>query len=189
MSTDDIPKDEAEREIFKETIELTIKQKTDADDVNVLSFGRRRLEESGSSSLNVLFELVRWLVCEDGDCDNVVDEEVAAAAANVAEQLESSMKDGSFGASLAQNAKDFGVTVLENVSVDAESLTTEDPIVQIVTATPTVAPTREAMVDGWYPFVQFFMSFFQILITLLEAFARRLSVANSEPGCKTQCSQ
>jgi len=149
-----IPDDAAELNALVSVIEESLLSSIKDDDVDVVvnSIGGIKVNKGGNASssqrhakfdmlegLVILFDVLKTILCDDG-CENALDS-VSSVADDINDQLQESMTDGSFTSSLLANALDAGVSALENVSVDSASFSSEEPIVEVVSATPTSAPS------------------------------------------------
>jgi len=181
-----LPENEAELEILLTVLEMSllsgISDTSDSSTVIIiLSIGSLLVGDRSAmvvpkgskqlKGLEVRFEVVTKILCgveKDGDCQSALNS-VTSVGDGITDQLQKSLTDGSFASSLAENAADFGVAALENVSVDSNSFASEPATVEVSSAAPTLSPTTSS---PFFVFVEAFILLLQSLIQCLESLSR-----------------
>jgi len=158
-----------------DVIANTIKEKTDSDNVIIRDVNcKTKVSNKLLESAEVLFELLKIILCDRNDCESAL-LKVNTAAEKMRKDLKESMENGSFTKTLKEKAVEAGDNSFANVVVDPMSLTTEiEDIVTNKTTTepstePSTEPTTKATTEPatfWEIITTFFWS---LLAALVEA--------------------
>jgi len=147
LDVENPPTDDAGRSDFAAVAKPALIEASGGKDVEVKGVGGvpvSNVFRTIRAGVKVDFDVLLKIKCDGSDCSSAFDA-VADLANDVVSEVSDSMSNGSFAKALVKSANALGVDDLKEVTVDATSFSSEDPVTVSTggsaTFSPTIAPT------------------------------------------------